>query len=93
VEPRRRRAVSKPDHSGGPCTHPVSLASDGLEAEGDARRARLIACQRGAGNTRILKLRVALRLGVPLSLTRTVAGLVLGAGTVKGVQLKRPVAD
>src|SRR6266851_1659133 len=54
--------------------------------------ARLMLVSRGAGSTMILKLRVALRLGVPLSLTRTVARLVLGAGTAIGVQLNSPVA-
>src|SRR5258708_40369577 len=54
--------------------------------------ARLMLVSRGTGSTMILKLRVALRLGVPLSLTRTGARLVLGAGTAKGTQLNNPVA-
>src|SRR6266567_5274615 len=45
----------------------------------------------GAGNTLIRKARVALRFGVPLSVTRTVIMLVLPPCAPDGVQLNRPV--
>src|SRR4029453_16584148 len=41
--------------------------------------------------TTTVKLRVALRLGTPLSVTRTVMRLVLGACVSFGVQVNRPV--
>src|SRR5713101_6380441 len=46
---------------------------------------------RGAGNTAIWNVRVALRFGVPPSVTRTVAALVLPACAADGVQLNWPV--
>src|SRR6266705_3900596 len=45
----------------------------------------------GAGSTVIWNVRVALRFGVPPSVTRTVAVLVLPACAADGVQLNRPV--
>src|SRR2546425_8954891 len=45
----------------------------------------------GAGSTVIWKVRVALKLGVPPSVTRTVAMLVLPACAADGVQLNWPV--
>src|SRR5260370_1244052 len=44
----------------------------------------------GAGSTVIWNVRVALKFGVPPSVTRTVAVLVLPACAADGVQLNRP---
>src|SRR5260370_39730801 len=45
----------------------------------------------GAGRSVIGNVRVALKFGVPPSVTRTVAVLVLAACAADGVQLNRPV--
>ena len=52
----------------------------------------VIAWKVGAATTMIVKLRAALKAGVPLSVTRTVTGLVVPAWTAVALHANNPVA-